>query len=162
MNTLLYKNLSHTLFLKGLMLLWCVRDGWRDIYSGRGWLLPISSSRSQGVPTLAPPCKSRHLWSAVCPWLDCDSLHSKSDCMVSFRLHTCCTRVPWSRCCLLIKMWLLAIAHGVTWNKLKIHVICYITLSLLRNYNDQCECGLLAMIIESQIELEVLLFSRLS
>ena len=38
------------------MFLWCVRGGWRDIYSERG-LLPISSSRNQGVPTLAPPCK---------------------------------------------------------------------------------------------------------
>ena len=38
------------------MLLWCVRDGWRDIYSERG-LLPISFSRSQGVPMLSPPCK---------------------------------------------------------------------------------------------------------
>ena len=25
--------ISHTLFSKGLMFLWCVRDGWRDIYS---------------------------------------------------------------------------------------------------------------------------------
>ena len=49
-------SISHTLFSKGLMLLWCVRDGWRDIYSERG-LLPISSSGSLGVPTLAPPCK---------------------------------------------------------------------------------------------------------
>ena len=30
-NTLLYKNyISHTLFPKGLMFLWCVRDGWRQ------------------------------------------------------------------------------------------------------------------------------------
>ena len=41
-------------FSKGLVFLWYVRDGWRDIYSVRGLLLPISSSRSQGVPTLAP------------------------------------------------------------------------------------------------------------
>ena len=47
----------HTLFTKGLMLLWCVRDGWKDIYSERVLLLPISSSWSQGVPKLAPPCK---------------------------------------------------------------------------------------------------------
>ena len=39
------------------MFLWCVRDGWRDIYSERGLLLSISSFRSQGVPTLAPPRK---------------------------------------------------------------------------------------------------------
>ena len=46
-----------TLLSKGLMFLWCVRDGWRDIYLERGLLLPITSSRSQGVQTLAPPCK---------------------------------------------------------------------------------------------------------
>ena len=39
------------------MFLWCVRDGWRDVYSERGLLFLISSSRSQGVTTLAPPCK---------------------------------------------------------------------------------------------------------
>ena len=49
--------LSHTLFSKGLMFQWCVRDGWRDICSERGLILPISPSRSQGVPTLAHPCK---------------------------------------------------------------------------------------------------------
>ena len=32
------------------------RDGWKDIYSERG-LLPISSSRWQGVQALTPPCK---------------------------------------------------------------------------------------------------------
>ena len=30
-----------------------VRDGWRDIYSKRGLLFPISSSRNQGLPTPA-------------------------------------------------------------------------------------------------------------
>ena len=49
--------ISHTLFSNGLMFLWCVRDGWRDIYSERGLLLPIFSSRSQGVPMPAPLCK---------------------------------------------------------------------------------------------------------
>ena len=58
-------------------------------------------------------------FSALCP----HGYHH----VVSFRLHTCCTWVLWSRCCLLIKMWQLAKAHGVTWNKPKIHVICYIT-----------------------------------
>ena len=56
-NTLLYKDISLTLFSKGLMLLWCVRNGWRDIYSERGLLLPIFSSGSQRMPMLAPPCK---------------------------------------------------------------------------------------------------------
>ena len=50
-------NISHTLFSKGLMFLWCVRDEWRDTHSERGLLLFISSSGSQGVPTLTLPCK---------------------------------------------------------------------------------------------------------
>ena len=54
-NTLLYKKyISHTLFLKGLMFLWCVRDGWRDILRER---TTSSHIFFQGVPTLAPPCK---------------------------------------------------------------------------------------------------------
>ena len=67
------------------MFLWYVRDGWRDIYSERGFLLPISSSRSQGVPTLAPPCK---LIRDACDRLHipCSTLIlstlSKSDCVV--------------------------------------------------------------------------------
>ena len=57
-NKLVYKiYISDTLFSKGLMFLWCLRNGWREIYSERGLLLPISSSGSQGVPRLALPCK---------------------------------------------------------------------------------------------------------
>ena len=48
--------LSH-LFSKGLMFLWCLKDGWRDIYSEKRLLLSIFSSLSKGLPTLAPPCK---------------------------------------------------------------------------------------------------------
>ena len=39
------------------MFLWSVRDGWRDLYAEKGLRLPIPSSRSQVVSTLAPPCK---------------------------------------------------------------------------------------------------------
>ena len=48
--------LSHFILERVGVSVVCERDGWRDIYSERR-LLPISSSRSQGVPTLAPPCK---------------------------------------------------------------------------------------------------------
>ena len=48
--------ISHTLFSERLMFLWCVRDGWGELYSERE-LLPIFSSGSQRVPTLAPTCK---------------------------------------------------------------------------------------------------------
>ena len=43
----------------------------------------------------------RRLWSAACPTLDCDSLHSVkiwprgSHHVIPFRLHTCLTWVPW-------------------------------------------------------------------
>ena len=129
--------ISHTLFSKGLMFLWCVRDGWRDIYSERGLLLSISFSRSQGVPTLAPPlqARQRRLSSAACPTLDCDSLPlSKSDRVVLITwspssytpVRPECPVAP-SSPCLPIKMWQLTKAHGVTRNAPKIHVICYIT-----------------------------------
>ena len=101
--------ISHTLFSKGLIFLWCVRDGWRDINSERG-LLPISSSSNLGVPTLAPPCK---LIRDTCPLLDCDYLHCLNLTMwFSSRLHTCVTACQ---------------THEVTRNELKIHGICYIT-----------------------------------
>ena len=36
-----------------------LRDRWKDIYSERGLLLPIYSSGSQRVPTVAPPVQAR-------------------------------------------------------------------------------------------------------
>ena len=121
------------------MLLWCVRDGWRDIYSKRG-LLPISSSRSQGVPTLAPSCKLVRDASArlrvPCSTAILCTL-SKTDRVVLITwfpsgytpVRPECPDVP-SSSCLLIKMWQLTKAHGVTRNELKIHVICYVTLCM--------------------------------
>ena len=45
------------------------RDG--DTYTRIGdFFLSHTSSRNQGVPTLAPTCKLRRLWSAACPLLD--------------------------------------------------------------------------------------------
>ena len=119
------------------MFLWCVRDGWRDIYKERGILLPISSSRSQRVPTLVPPCKLvgdaparlrvPRLTAIICAL-------SKSDHMVLIMWSLSGftpVRPKWSDAllssCLLIKMWQLAKAHGITRNKPKIHIICYIT-----------------------------------
>ena len=77
--------------------------------------------------------RQRRLWSAACPSLDSDSLHSiqiwprGSHHVISFRLHTCCTRVPW---CAVISLFThhSVTAHGVTRNKSKIHGICYITI----------------------------------
>ena len=89
--------------LKGPQLVVGLRNRWRDIYSERGLLL-ISSSRSQVIPTFAPPSNlvRDDFWLAACLSFDCDSLHfvkiwpRGSHHVISFRLHTCCTRVPWS------------------------------------------------------------------
>ena len=68
---------------------------------------PISSSWSQGVPTLAPPCKAYcHRWPNASDWLRIPRLTLDSDWtlnltawfsyhLVSFRLHTCSTDLPW-------------------------------------------------------------------
>ena len=68
-NTFLYKNISLTLYSrKG----WCFCGVWEmggETYTQRGLLLPISSSRSQGVPTLAPLASSSEM-----PLIDCVSL----------------------------------------------------------------------------------------
>ena len=103
---------------------------------------PISSSGSEGVPTLSPPCtpyrqrRPRRLWSAAYSWPDsrfsglCLNLTVWfSYHVVSFSLHTCRTRQPRRTTipCLLITTWRLVKAHGVTWTEPKIHVIYYIT-----------------------------------
>ena len=115
------------------MFLWCVRGGWRDIYSERG-LLPISSSRSQGVPTLAPPCKlfgdaSDRLRVPRSTAILCTL--SKSDRVV---------RPKWpdapSSSCLQIKMWQLAKYTGSlgTNQKSMSYVIWYIYKIEICNY----------------------------
>ena len=116
------------------MFLWCVRNRWRDIYSERR-LLPISSSRSQGVPTLAPPYKLirdnligcvSHAWlrfSTFC--LNLTIWFSSHGPLPVTRLFNLSTLIMLS--CLLITTWQLVKTHGVTKNELKIHGICYIT-----------------------------------
>ena len=54
-----------------------------------------------GVNACTPlQARQRRLWSAACPTLDCDPLHSvhiwlRCYHVVSFRLHTCSTWLPW-------------------------------------------------------------------
>ena len=136
------------------MFLWCVRDGWRDIYSERGLLLPKSSSGSQGVATLAPPCfleapllgcvsPFRLRFSALC--LNLTAWFSSRGLLpVTYLLYPTALIVLWSSC-LLIKMWQLAKTYGVTRNEPKIHVICYITV---RPYFWRSgKCGYSCMVI---------------
>ena len=101
-NTFIYKNISLTLYSRKDWC-FCVRDGRGDIYSERGLLLPISSSRSQGVPTLAPPWKlvrdasvrvrvsrSTAILCTLSIFWPRGSHH-----VVSFWLHTCSAWVSW-------------------------------------------------------------------
>ena len=131
-NTHLYKYIPHFILQKDLQLVVGLRDRWRDIYSERGLHLPISSAWSQGVPTLAPPCKlvrdkligwvslARLRFSPLCPnmvitWSPPGYTPVRPECPDAL-----------SSSCLQIKMWQLAKALGVTWNEPKIHFICYI------------------------------------
>ena len=104
----------------------------------REGLLPISSSRSQWVPTLATPCKlvrdaSNRLRIPRSTVIL--SIMSKSDHMVLIKwspfgythLLYSTALIVLSYPCLLITAWQLVKAHGVTRNEPKIHVICYIT-----------------------------------
>ena len=123
------------------MFLWCVRDGWRDIYSEKGLLLPISSSGSQAVPTLVPPRKLvRDATDCLCVPRSTAILYtlSKSDRLVLITwppsgytpVRPECPDAP-SSSCLVIKMWQLTKADGVIRNELKIPVICHITIICL-------------------------------
>ena len=93
--------ISHTLFSKELMFLWCVKDGGRDIYTQReDFFFPYLLPEARGCQRLhLLASSSETTWSAACPSFDCDSLHSAqiwvrgSHHVVSFRLHTW---VPWS------------------------------------------------------------------
>ena len=49
--------ISHTLFSKGLMFLWWVRDGWRDISQREDFFFPYLIPEARGCQRLHPPCK---------------------------------------------------------------------------------------------------------
>ena len=131
----IYIYIYHTLFSKGLMFLWCVRDGWRDIYSVRWLPLPISSSRNQGVPTLPPSCKivgdaSGRLRAPRSTAILCTL--SKCHCIDLLPLHTCSTWVPDHSVLFTNQNVTACKAHGVTRNEPKFHGICYITKVSMR------------------------------
>ena len=125
------------------MFLWCVRDGCRDIYSERWLLLPISSSRSQGMPAHAPPCKlvrddligcvslARLRFSALClnltAWFSSRGLlpvtHLLYPSALIALLFTNQNVTAWQ-------------STRVTRKEPKIHVICYITFVKVRHLLD--------------------------
>ena len=115
---------------KGPTVCCYLRDRWRDIYLERGLLLPISSSGSQWVPTLAPPFKpvrdaSNRLHVPNSTPILCSL--SQSDCKILITWFPSGYTPVWIRLlCLLITTWQLVKARGVTRNEPKIHGICYI------------------------------------
>ena len=148
-NTLLYENISlsfysrkgHTLScnFKRLMKRHILREGTSSY--------PISSSWSQGVPTLAPPCKPFHQRRLnAFDRLRVLGLILDSDCL---KISLCGSHITWfpsgytpaqpaypESPCLLITTWQLVKAHGVTRNEPKIHVNShYITITILEIFS---------------------------
>ena len=126
------KYISHFLLERGPLFVvsWEI-DG--ETYTQRVDFFPYVLPGARGCQRLQPLASSSETtWSATCPWLGsilCTL--SKSDRMILIMWsHTpirpeCPDALPSS--CLLMEMWQLAKAHGVTRNKPKIHVIFYIT-----------------------------------
>ena len=99
----------------------------------------ISSSGSQGGPTLVPPCKPYRQRS---PLISCVSLAGLLILCILFKSNN--VVITWSPSgytpvvpdcpdvlsspCLLITTWQLVKSHGVTRTEPKIHAICYIRL----------------------------------
>ena len=140
-NTSLEKYLSHFILEKGprSVVSWEI-DG--ETYTQRGYFfLSHIFFREPGVPTFASPPPGSRVIREVrnatdrlrVPGPTPDSLAlSKSDLVIITWSPSGYTPVGpdcldvLSSLCLLITTWQLVKAHGVTRNKLKIHVICYI------------------------------------
>ena len=99
------------------------------IYSERGFLLPITSSRSQGVPTLESSSETPLLCSMSLVrlrfsafWLNLTAWFSSRGFLPVTHLFDLSALIVLS--CLLNTTWQLVKAHGVTRNKPKIHGLC--------------------------------------
>ena len=114
-NTLLYKNISLTLYSrKG----WCFCSVWEmggERYPQReDFFFPYLLPGARGVNACTSlQAHLRRLWSTACPSLPVKHLLDLSALIMLASL--------------LITPWQLIKAHGVTRNKLKIHGTCYIT-----------------------------------
>ena len=138
-NTLLYKNISLTLYSRKD---WCFCGVWEmggETYTQREdfFFFPYLLQGARGCQHLHPLSSSSET-----PLIGCVSLSRlpKSDRVIITWSSSGYTLVQpecpdaLSSSCLLIKMWKLAKAHGVTRNELKIHSICYITYLLTYIY----------------------------
>ena len=164
--------LSHFILERGTQFVVSLRVRWRDIFREGSSSCPISSSWSQKVPTLAPPCKPYHQrWpnasDQLCIpgltrfWLD---WLSKSDCVVLIsrsrlpvtHLLNQPTPTHCHRPCLLITTWQLVKAYGVTRNKPKIHVNSHWQLFSLSECicSSVCVCVCLCSLSSIQYKLE--------
>ena len=119
------------------MFLWCIRDGWRDIYTqrertysshiffhepeGANACNPLASSAE--TPRLGCVSLTRLRFSSLC--LNLTAWFSSRDPLPGTHLFDLSALIVLS--CLLITTWQLVKAHGVTMNEPKIHGICYIT-----------------------------------
>ena len=131
--------LSHFIPKRNSQYVVSFRDRWGETYSEKGllltpYLLP-GASRCQRLHPLAS-CIARDDTNASdrlripgssldSDWTDCLNLTAWfSYHVVSFRLHTCSTDLPWSTAtpCLLITAWQLLKALRVTGDEPKIHV----------------------------------------
>ena len=130
MNTLLYRNISLTLyFQKG----WCFCGVWEmggETYTQGEDFFPYLLLGAKLVRDACDRLRVFRSTAILCTL-------SKSDRVVHITWSPSgytLVQPKWhdtpSSSCLLIKMWQLAKAHGVTRNKPKIHVICYITLRI--------------------------------
>ena len=130
-NTLLYKNISLSLYSPKCWSFWGVWEMGGETYTQRDdflYLLP-GARGCQRLHHLAS--------SSETPLIVCVSLARlpKSDHVVLITWSPSGytpVRPKWpdapSSSCLLIKIWQLIKALGVTWNEQKIHIICYITI----------------------------------
>ena len=137
MNTLLYKNISLTLYpRKG----WCFCGVWemgRETYTQReDFFFPYLLSGARRCQRLHPfVSRDTSGWLCILRSTAILSTLSKSDCMVlitwspsGYTPVVLDCLIVLSYPCLLITAWQLVKTHGVTRNEPKIHVICYITV----------------------------------
>ena len=116
------------------MLLWCVR--WVERYTQREdfffpYFLPGARgcqrlhplASSSGTPLIGCVSRARTRFSALCPNLT--AWFSSRSLLPVTHMFDLSALIMLS--CLLITMWQLVKAHGVTRNEPKIHGICYIT-----------------------------------
>ena len=134
----------HTLFSKGLIFLWCVRDGWRD-YIPREEFFPFLLPGERGCQRLHPfgsrdtsdRLRVPRSTAILCLCLNLTAWFSSRGLLPVTHLlyQSALIALP----CLLITTWRLVKAHRVTRNEQKrlhiVHCFTLVGLSIRRLYN---------------------------